>query len=116
MYRYFESLGPQVEGTVLSSTSAGSGAPTEILSLTLTGATCSFPTYPLVTVCCSGSITMVSAGPTPTVCASACVLTNTANTLAAINVRFILCLRDWGRIAQEPTFPAPHSSGGHRRD
>ena len=42
MYRYLDSFGPQVGGTVLSSTSAGSGAPTEILSLTLTGATRSF--------------------------------------------------------------------------
>src|SRR4029450_205917 len=67
-----------------------------------------------MTVRCSGSITMVSAGPTPTVCASACVLMNTANTLAAINARFIYA-SELGRIAQEPTFPAPHSSGCHLR-
>src|SRR6478672_7149690 len=95
MYRYFENFGPHVEGTVLSSTSAGSVAPTEILSLTVTGATLSFTTYSLIVVRCSGSMTTVSAGPTPTVCAKACAPASIASALAATNARFIVPLRCW---------------------
>src|SRR4029453_3644289 len=96
MYRYFENFGPHVEGTVLSSTSAGSVVPTEILSLTVTGATLSFTTYSLITVRCSGSMMTVSAGPTPTVCPKACAPASMAIALAAINARLIVPLHRLG--------------------
>src|SRR6185312_7026542 len=89
----FENVGPQAGGTALNSTSAGSLTPTPILSCTLTGATLSFTTYSLITVRCSGAMTTVSAGPTPTVCASACALMSMASPLTAINARFIVPLR-----------------------
>jgi hypothetical protein len=84
------SFGPQVVGTVRSSTSAGNSSPTTTLFCTCTGATFSFTMYCLMVVRCSGSITTVSAERTPTVCAKTWLTPRTAIALATMTARFIM--------------------------